>query len=545
MLRHSRSGSIGKGSNSENVCTKEGYLKDNPTKKKENFFKEYLVDYSSNSNLHGLRYIGEKERTHIERVFWLFAFICGSVLCAGLIMKTYMKWTSTPVIVTFAEKTTPTWQIPYPAITMCLESKSRATIFNFTQNYYLYNNSLDRANMTEEKRNMVEDLTLVCDDHLASPTGREFSDGSETVANLQNVTTNASSTFFVCKFKDRTTEYCDTLNARVLTDEGVCFSFNILRPEDLFRTENLHKDYSYIEHDIEANSWSLEDGYSPDLPLDTYPYRGAGHTAKAGVVFLMQTDAKDLDYLCKESIQGFKILVHNPAEFPRLNDIYFRASLKQEIVIAVTPKMITTADGLRDYDSERRQCFFSDERYLRYFKVYTQTNCELECLTNFTYSRCGCVHFGMPHDSSMKVCNTAKVKCMKNARSEFSVVGVKQVLEQNSQEETIDEAARLAASCNCLPGCSSLTYEAETSQADYDFKQLCKAYRVGINEEVDENLLMTRLLVFFKAPQFIQYRRSELYGQTDFLANCGGLLGLFMGFSFLSLAEIVYFITLR
>ncbi|KAI8424535.1 hypothetical protein MSG28_002992 [Choristoneura fumiferana] len=39
-------------------------------------------------------------------------------------------------------------------------------------------------------------------------------------------------------------------------------------------------------------------------------------------------------------------------------------------------------------------------------------------------------------------------------------------------------------------------------------------------------------------------RRSELFGLTDFLANCGGLLGLFLGFSFLSLIEIFYFCTL-
>lgn len=40
-------------------------------------------------------------------------------------------------------------------------------------------------------------------------------------------------------------------------------------------------------------------------------------------------------------------------------------------------------------------------------------------------------------------------------------------------------------------------------------------------------------------------QRSEVYGYTDFLANCGGLLGLFLGFSILSIVEIIYFLTLR
>ena len=44
---------------------------------------------------------------------------------------------------------------------------------------------------------------------------------------------------------------------------------------------------------------------------------------------------------------------------------------------------------------------------------------------------------------------------------------------------------------------------------------------------------------------FLTSIRSELYGQTEFLANCGGLLGLFMGFSALSLIEIIYYLTIR
>lgn len=54
-----------------------------------------------------------------------------------------------------------------------------------------------------------------------------------------------------------------------------------------------------------------------------------------------------------------------------------------------------------------------------------------------------------------------------------------------------------------------------------------------------------RLSIFFKEHQFITSKRSELYGQTDFLANCGGLLGLFMGVSLLSIVEVIYYCTLR
>lgn len=55
----------------------------------------------------------------------------------------------------------------------------------------------------------------------------------------------------------------------------------------------------------------------------------------------------------------------------------------------------------------------------------------------------------------------------------------------------------------------------------------------------------SRLSIFFKDHQFISKERSELYDKTDFLAACGGLLGLFMGVSVLSIVEVIYYFTIR
>lgn len=53
------------------------------------------------------------------------------------------------------------------------------------------------------------------------------------------------------------------------------------------------------------------------------------------------------------------------------------------------------------------------------------------------------------------------------------------------------------------------------------------------------------MIVYFKESEFIAIKRSELYGDTEFLANCGGILGLFLGVSLLSFAEILYYCTLK
>lgn len=56
---------------------------------------------------------------------------------------------------------------------------------------------------------------------------------------------------------------------------------------------------------------------------------------------------------------------------------------------------------------------------------------------------------------------------------------------------------------------------------------------------------MALVRIFFKENQFLASKRSELFGLTDFLANVGGLLGLFLGISAIGVAELGYFFIIR
>lgn len=147
-----------------------------------------------------------------------------------------------------------------------------------------------------------------------------------------------------------------------------------------------------------STNWTLEDGYnnSDGNVTETYPHRVFGAGARAGLFALLRLYEQDMEYICRGPVQGFKILLHTPGEIPQVSKHYFRVPLLQEVLVSVKPNMITTSEGLRIYEPNRRQCFFDSERSLRFFKVYTQRNCELECLSNFTKSECGCVKFSLP-----------------------------------------------------------------------------------------------------------------------------------------------------
>lgn len=92
--------------------------------------------------------------------------------------------------------------------------------------------------------------------------------------------------------------------------------------------------------------------------------------------------------------------------------------------------------------------------------------------------------------------------------------------------------------CNCLSACNTMKYDA-------DVREVKLVNSDGSNESVDGSIENAKLIVQFKESEFFAMKRSELYGMTDFIANCGGLLGLFIGVSLLSFVEVIYFFTIK
>lgn len=150
--------------------------------------------------------------------------------------------------------------------------------------------------------------------------------------------------------------------------------------------------------------------------------------------------------------------------------------------------------------------------------------------------------FSMPRTHSMAVCNEQQIHCFYHSQSDILL----REFHENMFGKKSETDKHYHHLCNCLPTCTSLTYNKEFSQANFFLQDLLKAYNVenSANSNFDD-LQLSRLSVYFIDNQFISARRSELYDVTDFLANCGGIFGLFIGFSLISLVEIIYYGTLR
>ncbi|GBP43270.1 Pickpocket protein 28 [Eumeta japonica] len=507
-----------------------------------------------------------------------------------LIHNVWIKWQESPVIVTFSEKMIPVWQVPFPSFTICPRIKTKTFVYNFTENVLKFQNgSLYKSYNTSRFREKLDNVALVCGNDLQVRfTDRDVCDHTS-VVDLIQVAPKVDDVFKKCLWRG-IEENCRDIFKTVVTFHGICYNFNGLPSSDIFNEERLSSFNSWFDHPArggqgagwvtggpgqiltrvylpirrivpmeaiievflhnaffvdEANAYALQlrrkikikksiqkeyeymyttrpvQGWSPDKGYelkaddDMYPRRGHQNSALPDLEIELLENVQKQDKLCigekrgfkanvtsgmercalpkrclriqASDIQSYEIILHHPMDSPRAKPFYHIQG-GQEAALSISFEMITTSENLRSYPPHIRQCYFPSERKLRYFKEYTQKNCERECRANYTFARCGCVWFNMAQA--------------------LTIHEMKLSLQAAVGNET-EEA------CRCLPACDSVKYK------------------------------IAKLEVNFKDSQFSSLTRSQLFGVTDFMANCGGLLGLFLGFSFLSIVEIFYYFTLR
>ncbi|XP_073811880.1 pickpocket protein 28-like [Musca autumnalis] len=506
--------------------------------------KEIYEEFCSNTSIHGFQYFGQR-RPRKEIGFWIIIFIISIYFCSSIIAKIYSKWCETPVIVSFSEKSTPIWSIPFPAVTICPETKRalKETDKNYGQlfetfcNDYLSQGEKLTTNFSLNELQQTLTLMHICRseiDKLLLDIPKLNHQPFDYIQIMNEMLPPMDRYLVICKWFGET-QKCEKLFTKVYTDGGICYTFNSLKPADLYRSNVI------VNTQLNATmplQWSLEEGYSVEnVNLTTYPERVLSSGSDAGFQVYIQSFPQETDYTCNGAVQGFKVLLHSPDETPSVAKHFVRVSGNKETLIGVKPKMITTSKDIAAYHPEKRRCYLNKDRPLRFYKTYSQDNCERECLTNFTYSQCGCVRFSMPHTAEMEICGENKIRCYRRAKEQLQL----QQFAEGLQKVNGVEGTAVAADCNCMPACTSLDYETEISEGYFDVDSTQKAFQVDNMFSGKVSLVQ----IYFKENQFITSKRSELYGVSDLLANFGGVFGLFMGISILSVVELFYHFTLR
>lgn len=96
---------------------------------------ETFSEYCDNSSIHGVNYMSDGKRPFIERSIWIIIFLLSIYGCSNLILNSWMKWKENPVLLQYNEVDVPIFKIRFPVITICPETKTRKSVFDFTKAY--------------------------------------------------------------------------------------------------------------------------------------------------------------------------------------------------------------------------------------------------------------------------------------------------------------------------------------------------------------------------------------------------------------------------
>lgn len=138
----------------------------------------------------------------------------------------------------------------------------------------------------------------------------------------------------------------------IITEEGVCQTFNMLDERDLYK-KTMSPFLRYPKF-MGRSNWTTF-GYDENAGAHTHPMRILGAGKKAGVTIQLEMRKKDIEYACKETSGGFRLALHTPDEIPQMASRFYKIPFGVETLISVHPRVMSTSRNLKHYKPKKRQ----------------------------------------------------------------------------------------------------------------------------------------------------------------------------------------------
>ncbi|KAF4519264.1 hypothetical protein B566_EDAN002153 [Ephemera danica] len=345
--------------------------------------QESVREFGEVTTLHGVRYVSESQSPIFIRLCWGVAILMCAVFCGFEIQKLYTRWQESPVITVPAQKPTHVTSVPFPAVTICPGNKVLRSAFDIAKNYEQLENYFENDDEEKEQNILVESVYLLCSD-----VTRDFNfinDNIEPTDDhlemITQISPNVDHLFQQCYFQGQEMN-CSELFRPIYTDEGLCFTFNMLSTEEMFNEKYVSEEQENENIILKNSSWSMEHGYvsgAKDNPMDLrlrdeYPFRERSYLGPiSGLAVLLKNNINEVQDSCSSLKNGFNFLVtlHSPHEFPMPDLKHFYISPDSMAMVDLDPEQLIADEELRPprYTPEIRGCYFPEERPSFIFKA--------------------------------------------------------------------------------------------------------------------------------------------------------------------------------
>ncbi|XP_020800501.1 pickpocket protein 11 [Drosophila serrata] len=275
------------------------------------------------------------------------------------------------------------------------------------------------------------------------------------------------------------------------------------------------------ENRLENCGEKLHPIWTPDQRLCcSFNYQQLRFYSSLGLSVVLSSDNRDFGSSSTASA-GFEILIHESHEIPSGFTPKLHVPSRSEAHLMVRPFVNRLTESLDSIDLDKRACYLPKERSLFNFSVYSQGNCLAECRSEGIFRSCGCIPPNSPGRNGWTLCDLQQIQCTINY----------------DNADRINEEQKI---CKCLPPCQFHRYE---FQGDIRLLKEMTNNSIGDSSQISPNEV--RLRIYYDTP-IAEEQVLDIYENwLTFIGTFGGITGLFMGCSFVSVFELVFFTCVR
>ena len=393
---------------------------------------------------------------------------------------------------------------------------------------------------------------------------------------------------------------CSSIFLTRPTDRGMCCTFNMEKADQIFRKSKYASALSNMQN--QDQNLGFEDESLPEwYQNQNEPRTQPGQNKGLRLVLDAHTDRVSPGTV-SDNFRGFSTVIDGGDRYPLTTKNSFLIRPGRENYVALSALRVDAEETIRKIDPVKRECYFPDEHPLGMHKKYSRSNCVLEC--SISYARMmmknettgsnetvGCAPWFYPANDTeySNVCNPWETKkfqdFMTNVPDDECDTCLSDCTDTIYQSRVSAAPFRdcdhtnLGASGLCdfentdlnPPIWSHLVQNEfegagipvpEYAQPNQENTHMSNIRQSIVNPAMIKDLTLLShynsnknysayekdiaiVSFYFDQSSIVQFKRSLRMTMTDFISQMGGLLGLGIGFSFVSAVEILYWLTIR
>ncbi|XP_065356445.1 pickpocket protein 19-like [Calliphora vicina] len=461
------------------------------------YFRCIVDEFVGNFTMHGVDRIFKRKLNKYKRITWIFGFSVCLMVCIYVSCQVAFKYHTKPLVTVVSKTHLPVFQIPFPEVTICNKNRFNWQRFERAKEMFLKPEHQTNPEYQEIFMEVVnaydtlifgkfykfENLTKVPPSMLKELNYVNFSLVSEFMA------WKCHEIFTDCLWIDDDYDCCEIFFMRN-SQMGTCLAFNTIEsPEGVEKQK-----------------------------LDSFwPWRSKGQGDENGL--MLKVHLREYEHSpMRRNKKGILVMLAEPY-------VWFNYPIE---VNTHTRTSVSITAILHNFDNYTRIFSPRDELNSKYYKSlaghrYMFENCQAECQQEYLIRFCNCTLSLFYPAGQHRPCKLVDYPCLFYHNDKL------QYFEQIGESKYVSEYFPDVMKCTCYYNCKSLTYITKVTTAYMN------------NMEAEFNNSYIDLSLFYQQEFIVAFLTTVLYTWTDLMASFGGLAGLCIGCSLISLVEFAYF----